>query len=192
MTRQPVPLPQAGVGNQSRSPWIQTPKTPIKAAKWLPPVTRGGNVPVYLSMCILLVVLMFGAIWYLKEARRSCPAPLLLKLKTDYQMESAIMVVLQKIRFQGFDAASNSFDIRGREIAPGILLSLVFNRIASGVAGFDVRVDGKGVSRHMVAKAFHETLPSPGPASSIPEIVAAGSPQWRLEYIPEGGAVAGH
>lgn len=149
-------------------------------------MNRRGNVTVYLILAFLLVGVMFGAIWVLREARRSAPAPLLLKLKADYQMESAILMVLQKVRLHGFEAASDTLDLRSREIAPGILLSLICNRIASDVARFDVRVEGGGLGRHLMAQATCEILPAAGPASSVPEVVTAGTPQWRLEYLPEG------
>lgn len=154
-------------------------------------MTRRGNITIYLILCFILVGVMLGAIWVLKEARRNAPAPLLLRLKADYQMESAILMVLQKIRLHGFEIASAPLDLKSREIAPGILLNLICNRIASDVARFDVRVEGNGLSRHLMAQTTHEILPDPGPASSVPEIVAAGSPQWQLEYLPEEDAGKG-
>ncbi len=157
---------------------------------------RRGILAVYLGLCLALIAAMGGAIWYLKQARQAGAVSLLLKLKADYQMESAITMVMQKIRFQpagGETAApaSDSLDLKSQEIAPGLVLSLLHHRLAPDQVRFEARVEGNGCTRRLAAQATREVLPPPGPASSVPEIAAAGDPRWVLEFLPDDGVGGG-
>lgn len=159
---------------------------------------RRGILAVYLGLCLLLIAAMGGAIWYLKQARQAGAVSLLLKLKADYQMESAVTMVMQKIRFQPTPGAAtatasvpDALDLKSQEIAPGLVLSLLHNRLASDQVRFEARVEGNGFTRRLAAQATREILPDPGPASSVPEIVAAGEPRWYLEFLPDDGVGGG-
>lgn len=157
-------------------------------------MSRRGNLPLYLLLCLLLAGFMSGAIWYMREARRQSAASLLLKLKADYQMESAITMVMQKIRFLASGSTSltpEALDLKSQEIAPGLVLSLLSHRLATDVIRFEARVEGHGFIRRLAAQA---TCLPPAPADPtvpLPEIPTAGRPRWQVEFLPDGGADPG-
>ncbi|NLI77637.1 MAG: hypothetical protein GX442_14515 [Candidatus Riflebacteria bacterium] len=157
---------------------------------------RRGILALYLGLCLVLIVAMGGAIWYLKQARQAGAVSLLLKLKADYQMESAITMVMQKIRIQpgrgdATASAPDALDLKSQEIAPGLVLSLMHHRLAPDQVRFEARVEGNGFARRLAAQATREFLPAPGPASSVPEIAASGDPRWYLEFLPDDGVGGG-
>ncbi|MEW6711602.1 MAG: hypothetical protein AB1403_17395 [Candidatus Riflebacteria bacterium] len=113
-------------------------------------LSRRGAVVSLILACIL-TLLVISTAFLLNNLHRSLAVPVAAHLKADYQMESAIVMQMQKIR------NDNKGDFRkinsSREISPGYLLMLSGEQLSEMVWQFNLTLNGPGFSRSLKAQA---------------------------------------
>ncbi len=112
--------------------------------------TRRGAIANLMLSCIL-TLLVISTAFLLNNMHRSLSVPASAFLKADYQMESAILMQMQKIRN---DPKGNFQKINfSREVSPGYWLLLSAEQKESLTWDFNVTLNGPGFSRSIHARA---------------------------------------
>jgi|GEM_PF-5979472 len=145
-----------------------------------------SGITIHLILALFLGIVILGASVFLNSAKNAVKPPFLLKIKAEYQMESAIAMIFQRLRAIGpnHSTATLSLDITRREIAPGVILSASVNRLSSDSFQIESSVDGGGLKKHLNAKAS-VAVNNDNSASST-EISFPF--QWHMEYLPEANS----
>ncbi len=107
---------------------------------------RGAAI--YLVLAILLTLLVVSTAILLNNMHKAYAVPAIAFLKADYQMESAIVMQMQKTRNETEPPKSINFS---KELSPGYLLLLHAND-QDNYWQFKVTVNGPGFSRSISAK----------------------------------------
>lgn len=110
---------------------------------------RSGTV-LNLLLATTLTLLIISTAFLLNSMHRSLSMPVAAQLKADYQMESAIVMQMQKIRN---DSKGNYKKINlSKEISPGYLMNLASEQISEEIWKFDITVQGPGFTRYLKAQ----------------------------------------
>lgn len=139
-------------------------------------VNRRG-ITIHLMASLILGVVILGFAAYLSSNRLLETPPLLLRLKAQYQMESGILLLFQKLTQgpNGGAPEANTFQPRQQMIAPGVVLSLLTTAIDPNHIRLEARIEGEGLQGQLVAQAERSNEPAEaGPTSAR---------SWRL--IPQ-------
>ncbi|MDN5279113.1 MAG: hypothetical protein PWR01_3078 [Clostridiales bacterium] len=112
--------------------------------------SRSGTIA-YLIMALLLTLFTISTAVLLNSMHKAGVAPTAALLKADYQIESAIVMQMQKIKNEG---SENFRKINfSKEISPGFFLFLAAEQLSPKAWEFNVKVDGPGFSRNIKARA---------------------------------------
>lgn len=114
---------------------------------------KKAGTTLHLVLAIVLTLLTISTAVLLNNLHKSMSVPTSALLKADYQMESAIVMQMQKIRNDTKNSQKDGF---AKEISPGYLLTLSSEQISPEVWTFKVSVDGPSFSRHIQANASLE------------------------------------
>ena len=104
-----------------------------------------------LSLAILLTLTAISTAFLLNSMYDNYNVSASMILKTDYQMESAIIMHLQGIRTGRVFEDALEDSVFTRQLSPGIVLSLTYNQVASETYKFNVNVTGQGIDRSITA-----------------------------------------
>lgn len=111
---------------------------------------RAGTVLNLVLSCILTLMIISTA-FLLNAMHRTTSVPVAAQLKADYQMESAIVMQMQKIRNDSkADYRKVNFS---REISPGYLLMMSAEQVSPAKWKFDLTLQGPGFTRNLKAEA---------------------------------------
>lgn len=111
---------------------------------------RSGTIMNLILSCLLTLMIISTA-FLLNSMHRSISVPAAAQLKADYQMESAIVMQMQKIR-NDIKGNYSKFDF-SREISPGYLLTMSSQQASENIWNFNVTLNGPGFSRNLKAQA---------------------------------------
>ncbi len=112
--------------------------------------SRSGTVLNLLLACILTLLIISTA-FLLNSMHRSLSVPAAAQLKADYQMESAIVMQMQKIRN---DSKGNYKKLySSKEISPGYLMNMASEQLSEEIWKFDITMQGPGFTRNLKAQA---------------------------------------
>jgi hypothetical protein len=114
-----------------------------------------AGVTIHLLLALGLGLIILAMAWYINAARQTEAAPLLLILKADYQMESALILMRQKILIDGTEQGlptAETADQRSREIAPGLFLTYFAMPVSPGSLLLKATVRGRSLERHLEAR----------------------------------------
>lgn len=115
---------------------------------------KKAGLTIHLVLALILTLMTVSTAVILNNMHKSMAVPTSTILKTDYQMESAIVMQMQKIK-NDKSGNSKSFSF-SREVSPGYHLSLSSEQISQSVWSFNVRVTGPSFSRNLRAQASLE------------------------------------
>lgn len=162
------------------------------------PVWNRG-IAIHIVIALFVSIVIMGTTYILGSSRTSAAAPLLVRLKADYHMESTFLLLQNRLRWQapGFFTASTTLDVSRREIAPGVVLSSQGQQTGTASFRLESRVEGAGMQRVLVALlTYHppapgmSLLPKPEPASMSEQLASEADPvttqpqgQWHLQYL---------
>lgn len=105
----------------------------------------------YLFLAVLLTLLIISTAYLLNSMHRAMNVSPISILKADYQLESAIVMQMQKIK-----SAKTQPPPRvnfSRELSPGYLLMLSSEKVDETLWSFKAKIEGPGFSRKIDAKA---------------------------------------
>ncbi|MGM0598762.1 MAG: hypothetical protein ACQETH_02985 [Candidatus Rifleibacteriota bacterium] len=105
----------------------------------------------YLIIALLLTLSVSVTAMILNQLHRASMVKTSIMLKADYEMESAIVMQLQKLK-QSSKIADNKI-IVNKVLSPGFTLKLEGNSLKPEIWGFEIEVEGPGFIRKMKAKA---------------------------------------
>ena len=134
-------------------------------------VKRISGVALHLILAILLTLFAIGSAVVLSKNRVMSKVPIEMKIKADYEMQSALVMQFQKIRYN-LEVASSSFSIPSHTIAPGLTLCVKVDRVSSNSYNLKAQVNGKGFQRLLSAKVCLETY-------------SKGSSKWKMIYVKQ-------
>lgn len=162
--------------------------------------TWNRGIALHIIIALFVSIVIMGTTYILGSSRTSAAAPLLVRLKADYHMESAFLLLQNRLRWQapGFFTASTTLEVSRREIAPGVVLSSQGQQTGTGSFRLESRIEGAGMQRLLVAllqyqppTATNTSLPQPEPAvmteqlaSEADLVIAQPQGQWHLQYLP--------
>lgn len=111
---------------------------------------RSGTVANLVLACILTLMITSTAI-LLNNMHRALVVPAAAQIKADYQMESVIVMEMQKIRN---DSNNNQKKFNfSKEISPGYFLILSSEQVSDDIWHFDISLNGPGFTRNLKARA---------------------------------------
>ena len=144
----------------------------------LPAKINRRGIAVYFILALLLSMSIMTLTWHFSNAKVN-PAPsLLMQLKAEYQMESAILLSAHRLRLSEgkFNPTDETWNSK-QNIGPGIILRASCQELSSGVFNLLAYVEGPGMSKNLLARVTRESTTASEPASI----------QWRLEMLPNQG-----
>ncbi|MBF0498542.1 MAG: hypothetical protein HQM09_00280 [Candidatus Riflebacteria bacterium] len=143
-------------------------------------------------VAILMSMLILGTTYILGTSRGIGEAPLLLKLKADYNIESSFLIQMSKLRSQApsFPDPETALTLPRHEIAPGITLSADGSCIGTNTFRLTSRIEGGGLNNRLGAVLTY--IPTPTSADIDQKhtgetgtaSVAIQASQWSLKYLP--------
>lgn len=145
------------------------------------------GIALHLVIALFVSVIIMGTTYILGSSRTMGEAPLLIRLKAGYHMESSLLLLQNRLRAQapGFSNADATLGLSRREIAPGVTLTTRGQRTGTSSFRLESRVEGAGLERILEAE-LHGLPPTAGlePPSVSPSASATGP--WLFQYlVPE-------
>jgi hypothetical protein len=138
-----------------------------------------AGITIHLLLALGLGLIILAMAWYINAARQTEAAPLLLVLKADYQMESALILMRQKILIDGTEQglpAAETADQRSREIAPGLFLTYFAVPVSPGSLLLKAVVRGRGLDRQLEARLVQRPPSAESPHGT-----------WSMLFSPIAG-----
>lgn len=108
---------------------------------------RGAAVQI--SLAILLTMMIASTAYLLTNMQQSFRASVLMSVKADYQIESAIVMLLQK--FRSGEIPTADAPALQRHIAPGIELTINCQPSSPETWLFEARVEGPDIQHNITA-----------------------------------------
>lgn len=151
------------------------------------------GIALHIVIALFVSIIIMGTTYILGSSRNSGAAPLLVRLKADYHMESSFLLLQNRLRWQapGFFTASTTLELSRREIAPGVILTNQGQQTGSGSFRLESRVEGAGIQRVLVAQLDYRPEAATASPTASPEIgsdagalPAQPQGQWQLRYLP--------
>ena len=149
------------------------------------PGKRG--IALHLVIALFVSVIIMGTTYILGSSRTTGEAPLLIRLKAGYHMESSLLLLQNRLRLQapGFFNASATLGLVRREIAPGVTLSTSGQQTGTASFRLESRVEGAGLERSLVADLYFHPHAVAGEVPPVPGSTATTDP-WVFQYlVPE-------
>lgn len=112
---------------------------------------RNSGTIYYLIIALLLTISVSITAVFLNQLHHANMVKTSIMLKADYEMESAIVMQLQKLK-QDNENTKKQTSVN-RVLSPGFTLKLEGKRLKPDIWGFEVEVEGPGFIRKMKAKA---------------------------------------
>ena len=106
---------------------------------------RGAAVQILLA--ILLTMMIASTAYLLTSMQQSLRVSALMSIKADYQIESAIIMLLQK--FRSGEQPETDAPVLQRHIAPGVELTIDCKPVSGETWLFEARVEGPGMQRQV-------------------------------------------
>lgn len=153
-----------------------------------PPRTLLRNgMALHLILALLLSVSIMTMAWVFGSSKAGVKPSFLLKLKADYQMESAILLNFHRLKTveANFRQHSEKWNPK-QELAPGITLKSGCRQITDDSYKILTYVEGPGFSKFFSARAFKEPLAQAVSASGT-DPLASPALRWGLEFLPNQG-----
>lgn len=131
-----------------------------------------SGVAMHLVLAILMTLFAIAAAFVLNGMRTTARISAETKIKADYEMESALIMQYQKIKYSS-KISSGSLSLPSQIIAPGLVLGVVLNRISSTSYRIKSQVSSSKFYKSISARVYKSK--SEG-SDSNPE-------SWKIEYI---------
>jgi len=155
------------------------------------------GIALHIVIALFVSIIIMGTTYILGSSRTSGAAPLLVRLKADYHMESSFLLLQNRLRWQapGFFTASTTLEPSRREIAPGVVLSIQGQQTGTATFRLESRVEGAGINRVLAALLVYQppatsSAALPVPASTAAPLASETDPvttqpqgQWHLTYL---------
>ena len=117
------------------------------------PGRKNSGTIYYLIIALLLTVSVSITAMFLNQLHQASMVKTSIILKADYEMESAIVMQLQKIKQLKENNKSNESMTLTRVLSPGFTLRLEGKPLKADIWDFKIEVEGPGFIRKMRAKA---------------------------------------
>lgn len=131
-----------------------------------------SGVAMHLVLATLMTLFAIAAAFVLNGMRTTARISAETKIKADYEMESALIMQYQKIKYSS-KISSGSLSLPSQIIAPGLVLGVVLNRISSTSYRIKSQVSSSKFYKSISARVYKSK--SEG-SDSNPE-------SWKIEYI---------
>ncbi|MFZ2956759.1 MAG: hypothetical protein WA705_07720 [Candidatus Ozemobacteraceae bacterium] len=153
-------------------------------------VDSRSGIALFMIIAILMSLLIMGTTYILGNSRGTEKAQLLVQLKADYNLESAFLIQMNKLRWQApsFSSPETALSLSRREIAPGITLSADGSRIGTSTFRLTARIEGGSINRHLGAILTFIPVRKPldgEPSTQLP----IGSADISLNFSASSGIV---
>jgi len=127
-------------------------------------ITKSG-VAMHLVLATLMTLFAIAAAVVLNGMRSTAHISAETKVKADYEMESALIMQYQRIKYNR-QVSSGAMSLPSQIVAPGLTLGVVSNRISSTSYRIKTQVSGPEFYKSISARVYKP-----------------GSGSWKIEYI---------
>lgn len=134
------------------------------------------GVTIHLLISLLLCICIFALTLFLGSNKDFSMNSLMLKLKSDYQMESAVVLALHKLISQSSSTQPQPQTSVKQLIAPNTYLTYNLEKRSDEEYFVYVKVEGKGINKVLTAR-FYRIKP---PNNETDRTEA----KWKSEFVP--------